>query len=56
MGPKQQLIWDLPAGLVKINAAIYGITDKVPPEVGEPTRMLSLRGKTTSRSPPWADA
>jgi len=29
MGQKQQLIWDLPAlDTLKINAAIYGISDK----------------------------
>jgi len=29
MGQKQQLIWDLPAlDSLKINAAIYGISDK----------------------------
>jgi ABC-2 type transport system ATP-binding protein len=47
MGQKQQLIWDLPAlDTLKINAAIYGISDKeYRQRVGELTEMLSLQGK-----------
>lgn len=47
MGQKQQLIWDLPAlDSLKINAAIYGISDKeYRMRVGELTEMLSLQGK-----------
>jgi len=46
MGQKQQLIWDLPARYLKINAAIYGISDKeYRQRVGELTEMLSLQGK-----------
>jgi ABC-2 type transport system ATP-binding protein len=47
MGQKQQLIWDLPAlDSLKINAAIYGISDKdYRQRVGELTEMLSLQGK-----------
>lgn len=47
MGQKQQLIWDLPAlDSLKINAAIYGISDKdYRQRVGELTEMLSLHGK-----------
>jgi len=45
MGQKQQLIWDLPAlDSLKINAAIYGISDKVPPACGRVNEMLSLHG------------
>lgn len=49
MGQKQQLIWDLPAlDTLKINAAIYGIGEKVfRDRVGELTEMLSLQGKLT---------
>ena len=47
MGQKQQLLWDLPAlDSLKINAAIYGISDKeFRYRVGELTEMLSLHGK-----------
>jgi len=47
MGQKQQLIWDLPAlDSLKINAAVYGISDKdYRQRVGELTEMLSLQGK-----------
>ncbi len=47
MGQKQQLIWDLPAlDSLKINAAIYGISDKeYRMRVGELTEMLSLQDK-----------
>lgn len=47
MGQKQQLIWDLPAlDSLKINAAVYGISDKeFHWRVGELTEMLSLEGK-----------
>lgn len=44
MGQKQQLIWDLPVlDSLKINAAVYGISDKeYRSRVGELTEMLSL--------------
>jgi len=47
MGQKQQLIWDLPAiDSLKINAAVYGISDKdFRQRVGELTEMLTLAGK-----------
>lgn len=47
MGQKQQLIWDLPAlDSLKINAAIYGISDKeYRQRVGELTEMLALQDK-----------
>jgi ABC-2 type transport system ATP-binding protein len=47
MGQKQQLIWDLPVlDSLKINAAVYGIPDKIYRQrVGELTEMLSLQGK-----------
>jgi ABC-2 type transport system ATP-binding protein len=47
MGQKQQLIWDLPAlDSLKINAAVYGISDKeFRYRVGELTEMLSLEDK-----------
>ncbi len=47
MGQKQQLMWDLPAlDSLKINAAIYGLSDKeYRQRVGELTEMLSLEGK-----------
>ena len=47
MGQKQQLIWDLPAlDSLKINAAIYGISDReYQRRVGELTEMLSLQDK-----------
>lgn len=47
MGQKQQLIWDLPAlDSLRINAAIYGISDKeYQQRVAELTEMLSLEGK-----------
>jgi ABC-2 type transport system ATP-binding protein len=47
MGQKQQLIWDLPAlDSLKINAAVYNITDKeFQRRVGELTEMLALEGK-----------
>lgn len=47
MGQKQQLLWDLPAlDSLKINAAIYGISDKeYRMRVGELTEMLSLQDK-----------
>jgi ABC-2 type transport system ATP-binding protein len=47
MGQKQQLIWDLPVlDSLKINAAVYGISDKnYRQRVGELTEMLSLEGK-----------
>ncbi|HEY9634650.1 MAG TPA: ATP-binding cassette domain-containing protein [Coleofasciculaceae cyanobacterium] len=49
MGQKQQLLWDLPAlDSLKINAAVYGISDKeFRYRVGELTEMLSLEGKLT---------
>ncbi len=49
MGQKQQLIWDLPAlDSLKINAAIYGLSDKeYRQRVGELTEMLSLKDKLT---------
>lgn len=47
MGQKQQLIWDLPVlDSLKINAAIYGISDKEYHwRLMELTEMLSLEGK-----------
>lgn len=47
MGQKQQLIWDLPAlDSLKINAAVYGISDKeFAYRVGELTELLALEGK-----------
>ena len=47
MGQKQQLLWDLPAlDSLKINAAVYGISDKeFRYRVSELTEMLSLEGK-----------
>ena len=47
MGQKQQLLWDLPAlDSLKINAAIYGLSDKeFRQRLGELTEMLSLAGK-----------
>ncbi|NET56616.1 MAG: ATP-binding cassette domain-containing protein [Symploca sp. SIO2E6] len=47
MGQKQQLLWDLPAlDSLKINAAVYGISDKdFRYRVGELTEMLALEGK-----------
>lgn len=47
MGQKQQLIWDLPAlDSLKINAAVYGISDKeFHWRVGELSEMLSLKGQ-----------
>ncbi|NEP61467.1 MAG: ATP-binding cassette domain-containing protein [Symploca sp. SIO2G7] len=47
MGQKQQLLWDLPAlDSLRINAAVYGITDKdFRYRVGELTEMLALEGK-----------
>lgn len=49
MGQKQQLIWDLPAAdSLKINAAVYGISDRtLQTRVGELSEMLSLDGKLT---------
>jgi ABC-2 type transport system ATP-binding protein len=49
MGQKQQLIWDLPAlDSLKINAAVYGISDKeFRGRVGELVEMLSLDNKLT---------
>lgn len=49
MGQKQQLIWDLPAlDSLKINAAVYGISDKeFRGRVGELVEMLSLEDKLT---------
>jgi ABC-2 type transport system ATP-binding protein len=49
MGQKQQLLWDLPAlDSLKINAAVYGISDKeFRHRIGELTEMLSLEGKLT---------
>ncbi|HEY9669096.1 MAG TPA: ATP-binding cassette domain-containing protein [Coleofasciculaceae cyanobacterium] len=49
MGQKQQLLWDLPAlDSLKINAAVYGISDKeFRYRVGELTEMLALEGKLT---------
>jgi ABC-2 type transport system ATP-binding protein len=49
MGQKQQLLWDLPAlDSLKINAAVYGISDKeFRHRVGELTEMLSLESKLT---------
>ena len=47
MGQKQQLIWDLPAAdSLKINAAVYGISDRtLRNRIGELSEMLSLEGK-----------
>jgi ABC-2 type transport system ATP-binding protein len=47
MGQKQQLIWDLPArDSLKINAAIYGLTDaEAQQRIGELSEMLFLNGK-----------
>lgn len=47
MGQKQQLIWDLPArDSLKINAAIYGLTDaEAQQRIGELAEMLFLNGK-----------
>lgn len=47
MGQKQQLIWDLPVlDSLKINAAVYGISDKEYHwRLMELTEMLSLEGK-----------
>ncbi|MBD1842959.1 ATP-binding cassette domain-containing protein [Cyanobacteria bacterium FACHB-63] len=47
MGQKQQLIWDLPAAdSLKINAAVYGISDRtLQTRIGELSEMLSLHGK-----------
>ena len=47
MGQKQQLIWDLPVlDSLKINAAVYGISDKeYRRRLMELTEMLSLEGK-----------
>ncbi|MER3433120.1 MAG: ABC transporter [Leptolyngbya sp. ERB_1_1] len=47
MGQKQQLIWDLPAAdSLKINAAVYGISDRtLQARIGELSEMLSLEGK-----------
>ncbi|MCL2924977.1 MAG: ATP-binding cassette domain-containing protein [Trichodesmium sp. MAG_R04] len=47
MGQKQQLIWDLPVlDSLKINAAVYGISDKeYRRRLMEFTEMLSLEGK-----------
>jgi ABC-2 type transport system ATP-binding protein len=49
MGQKQQLLWDLPAlDSLKINAAVYGISDKeFRYRVGELTEMLALQDKLT---------
>lgn len=49
MGQKQQLLWDLPAlDSLKINAAVYNITDKeFRWRVGELTELLGLEGKLT---------
>ena len=49
MGQKQQLLWDLPAlDSLKINAAIYGLSDKeFRHRVGELSDMLSLGEKLT---------
>jgi ABC-2 type transport system ATP-binding protein len=49
MGQKQQLIWDLPAlDSLRINAAVYGISDRVfAQQVETLTAMLSLEGKLT---------
>jgi ABC-2 type transport system ATP-binding protein len=49
MGQKQQLIWDLPAmDSLRINAAVYGIPDKVfQSRLGELTEMLALKDKLT---------
>lgn len=49
MGQKQQLLWDLPAlDSLKINAAVYNITDKeFRCRVGELTELLGLEGKLT---------
>ncbi|HEY9847007.1 MAG TPA: ATP-binding cassette domain-containing protein [Candidatus Caenarcaniphilales bacterium] len=49
MGQKQQLLWDLPAlDSLKINAAVYGISDKAFRwRVGELVEMLSLKEKLT---------
>jgi ABC-2 type transport system ATP-binding protein len=47
MGQKQQLLWDLPAlDSLKINAAVYGIPDKVfAYRLAELTEMLNLQDK-----------
>lgn len=47
MGQKQQLIWDLPAlDSLKINAAVYGISDKeFRYRVAELSELLALEGK-----------
>ncbi len=47
MGQKQQLIWDLPAAdSLKINAAVYGISDRtLQNRISELSEMLSLEGK-----------
>jgi len=47
MGQKQQLLWDLPAlDSLKINAAVYGISDKeFRWRVGELVEMLALQDK-----------
>jgi ABC-2 type transport system ATP-binding protein len=49
MGQKQQLLWDLPAmDSLRINAAVYGIPDKVfDYRIAELTEMLALRDKLT---------
>jgi len=49
MGQKQQLLWDLPAlDSLKINAAVYGISDKeFRWRVGELVEMLALQDKLT---------
>ncbi|MGJ3251987.1 MAG: ABC transporter ATP-binding protein [Elainellaceae cyanobacterium] len=49
MGQKQQLIWDLPTlDSLRINAAIYGISDKeFRGRVGELADMLTLESKLT---------
>ncbi|MEO0537940.1 MAG: ATP-binding cassette domain-containing protein [Cyanobacteria bacterium P01_A01_bin.123] len=49
MGQKQQLLWDLPAlDSLKINAAIYGISDKeFRYRVAELAEMLTLKDKLT---------
>jgi len=57
MGQKQQLIWDSSARFLKINAAIYGISDKeyrqrvgddrdafTSRQLNQPVRKLSLDG------------
>ncbi len=50
MGQKQQLIWDLPAlESLKINAAVYGISDKAfRDRVGELCEMLALKDRLKS--------